>query len=99
MISATILCLAMRVKALPQPVRQLLVLAPVCALALPALCRAALRIGLGLVLTLLWTSVAPVAAAEAPERPTLDGNWKWLFTMRDGSRIEPKAKLKQKGDK
>jgi hypothetical protein len=40
-----------------------------------------------------------VAAAETKERPVLDGTtWKWVFTMRDGSRVEPKAKLKQKGD-
>ena len=88
----------MRVKALPQPVRRLLFPTPACRRDLPAPRRSALRIGLCLFLTLLWTSVPPVAGAEAPERATLDGNWKWLFTMRDGSRIEPKAKLKQKGD-
>jgi hypothetical protein len=53
-----------------------------------------LLLGLGWVL--VWDTRA--VAAETSERLLLDGTWKWLFVMRDGSRIEPKAKLKQKGD-
>ena len=52
----------------------------------------------GLFFAALAMTVAPLLGAETTERSALDGTWTWLFTMRDGSRIEPKAKLKQKGD-
>ena len=46
--------------------------------------------------------LAPVClrlpAADAPEASPLVGTWKWSFTMSDGSRIEPKAKIKREGD-
>jgi hypothetical protein len=37
-------------------------------------------------------------AAESNATAKLDGSWKWTFTMPDGSKIEPRAKLKRDGD-
>ena len=39
------------------------------------------------------------AAEETNERATASGTWKWTFTMPDGSKVEPRVKLKQEGDK
>lgn len=42
-----------------------------------------------------------LAAAENSEpakSSKLDGTWKWSFTMPDGGKVEPKAKLKAEGD-
>lgn len=52
-----------------------------------------------------WYLVAVLAtsnvllAAESDERPTATGTWKWTFIMPDGTKVEPRVKLKQEGDK
>jgi hypothetical protein len=47
----------------------------------------------------LVTSVNLLLAAESSERATATGTWKWTFTMPDGTKVEPRVKLKQEGDK
>ena len=37
-------------------------------------------------------------AAETNSEPKLDGLWKWTFTMPDGTKADPKARLKREGD-
>jgi hypothetical protein len=44
-----------------------------------------------------WALSAPLAAAEADSPPRLDGTWKWSFTMPDGSKLEPRVRLKVDG--
>src|SRR5213593_1572531 len=39
-----------------------------------------------------------IRAAEVEAVPKLDGVWKWSFTMPDGTKAEPKVRLKQEGD-
>ena len=38
------------------------------------------------------------AAEEINEATSASGIWKWTFTMPDGSKVEPRAKLHQEGD-
>src|SRR5947199_9087549 len=38
------------------------------------------------------------AAEEINEATSASGIWKWTFTMPAGSKVEPRAKLHQKGD-
>src|SRR2546430_1053988 len=55
---------------------------------------------LWLVLVLiLGASVSLWAADEVNEAASASGIWKWTFTMPDGSKVEPRAKLHQEGDK
>jgi hypothetical protein len=42
------------------------------------------------------TILLPAEDPPAPAR--VDGTWKWSFTMPDGSKLEPRVKLKQEGD-
>jgi hypothetical protein len=39
-----------------------------------------------------------VRAADTNSTPKLDGVWKWSFTMPDGTKAEPKVRLKQEGE-
>jgi hypothetical protein len=43
-----------------------------------------------------WPGSLP--AQEEKRDPRIDGTWKWTFTMPDGSRVEPRVKLKRDGD-
>jgi hypothetical protein len=36
---------------------------------------------------------------EASDPTTVTGTWKWIFTMPDGTKVEPRVKLKQEGSK
>ena len=52
-------------------------------------------------ISLLLTSLGAFAlrAADEPnERTTASGTWRWSFTMPDGSKVEPRLKLKQEGN-
>ena len=40
-----------------------------------------------------------ISAEEKKEKPLVAATWKWTFAMPDGSRVEPKVRLKQDGDK
>jgi hypothetical protein len=42
--------------------------------------------------------VLSAGAAETNDEPKLDGLWKWSLTMPDGTKADPKAKLKREGD-
>lgn len=42
---------------------------------------------------------AETQADSAQPRSPVDGTWKWTFTMPDGTKAEPRAKLKLDGDK
>jgi hypothetical protein len=49
---------------------------------------------------LLWILAfcLPSLAADTNSEPRLDGVWKWSFTMPDGTKADPKARLKREGD-
>jgi hypothetical protein len=42
--------------------------------------------------------VVSLPAADTNSEPQLDGLWKWSFTMPDGTKADPKARLKREGD-
>lgn len=47
-----------------------------------------------------WLSLAvaaPTMAQDRAPRLSVDGTWKWSFTMPDGSKVEPRLKLHQDG--
>jgi hypothetical protein len=50
-----------------------------------------------LLISLTTPSLVP-AADEPNERATASGTWRWTFTMPDGSKVEPRLKLKQEGN-
>ncbi len=61
--------------------------------------RAANFLRVALALTVLTVaSCEQLPAAESPQPSPLEGTWKWGFTMSDGSKVEPKAKIKRDGD-
>src|SRR5689334_3259259 len=41
---------------------------------------------------------ASPGAAAAPAPPKAEGTWKWTFTMPDGTKTSPRAKLKREGN-
>ena len=51
----------------------------------------------GCVMLLLLVALASAPAAEPGVVQTLDGTWRWSFLMPDGTRTEPRAKIKQEG--
>ena len=52
-----------------------------------------------LVSSLLIVATLLRAADEINEVSSASGLWKWSFTMPDGSKVEPRVKLHQEGDK
>lgn len=50
-------------------------------------------------LLILMGSVFLHAAEEVNEATSASGIWKWTFMMPDGSKIEPRVKIQQDGDK
>ncbi len=47
----------------------------------------------------IWLCTVSCAfAADSIDEPKLDGTWKWTFTMPDGTKVEPRVKLKREGD-
>ena len=57
-----------------------------------------LHLRLLLALTASLTPVLPAAEELPPRAVNVDGTWRWTFTMSDGTKVEPRAKLKQQGD-
>jgi len=47
-------------------------------------------------LLLLFAAALTLRAADSSE-PKIEGTWKWTFNMPDGTRAEPKARLKREG--
>src|SRR5687768_17768951 len=47
-------------------------------------------------LALLFAAALTVRGADSTE-PNIEGTWKWTFNMPDGTRAEPKARLKREG--
>jgi hypothetical protein len=45
----------------------------------------------------LFAAVFTVAGADSVQ-PKIEGTWKWTFNMPDGTKAEPKARLKREGD-
>lgn len=56
-----------------------------------------LQAGLALLVFLLH-SPAPSIAAEPSAGPKAEGTWKWSFTMPDGTKASPRAKIKRDGN-
>src|SRR5687768_14053806 len=48
-------------------------------------------------LAVLFAAALTVRGAESAE-PKIEGTWKWTFNMPDGTRAEPKARLKREDD-
>src|SRR5881275_2052603 len=44
---------------------------------------------------LLALCAAPILAQSPKATPSLEGTWKWTFTMPDGSQVSPRLELKQ----
>ncbi len=61
------------------------------------------RLGIGAMLAftclLRPASGAEAQADDTQPRSPADGTWKWTFTMPDGTKAEPRAKIKLDGDK
>ena len=52
----------------------------------------------GLALALITALHRPAVAQEPTNAPSLEGTWKWTFTMPDGGLVTPRLKLKRDGD-
>jgi hypothetical protein len=48
--------------------------------------------------TVLCCIAFSALASDSADAPKIDGLWKWSFTMPDGYKVEPRAKLKREGD-
>jgi hypothetical protein len=53
---------------------------------------------LALILVLALTGPRSGKAQNPGAAPTIDGVWKWTFTMPDGSKVEPRVRLKRAGN-
>lgn len=50
-----------------------------------------------IILCLLCAAAISLPAADSTE-PKIEGTWKWTFNMPDGTKAEPRARLKREGD-
>jgi hypothetical protein len=51
-----------------------------------------------LVTAFLLVGISRAADDDPAESESATGSWRWVFIMPDGSRVEPRVKLKQEGD-